>query len=91
MQTNEKIFLFGKKIVSQINSVPKLAKEIEIPRSSVQTTLQNKDKIICKFKSGHKAGIKRKCKQNFDSVNEPLLKWLKHARDKKILQSGEMW
>ena len=51
------------KIVNQINSgtnVLKLTKELKISRSSMQTILRNKNKIICEFESGHKTGIKRK-------------------------------
>ena len=33
---------------------------------------------------------KEKRKHNFDTVNEPLIKWFRCARDQKIPVSGEM-
>ena len=82
-------------IVSRFNSgkvknVSQLAKEYEIPRSSLQTILSNKDKVISEFEAGRNAEMKKKRKHNFDNVDEPLLKWFRCARDKKIPVSGEM-
>ena len=81
-------FLLWKKyeIVSRFNSgkiknVSQLAKEYEIPRSSLQTILSNKDKVISEFEAGRNAEMKKKRKHN---VDEPLLKWFRCARDEKF-------
>ena len=80
-------------IVIRFNSgktknLSQLVKEFEIPRSSSQTILNNKDKVISEFEAGRNAEIKRK--HNFDKDDEPLIKWFRYARDEKIPVSGEM-
>ena len=82
-------------IVSKFNSgnatnVTKLAREFEIPRQTLQSILQNKDKIISDFEAGHNSEAKRKRKHKFDAVDEPLIKWFRCVRDQKIPVSGEM-
>ena len=82
-------------IISRFNSgkarnVSQLAKEYDIPRSSLQTILSKKDEVILEFEAGRNAEAKRKRKHNFDNVDEPLIKWFKCARDQKIPVSGEM-
>ena len=61
-------------IVSRFNSgkiknVSQLAKEYEIPRSSLQTILSNKNKVISEFEAGRNAEMKKKRKHNFDNVD----------------------
>ena len=67
-----------------------LAKELEISRTSLITILKNKEKIIKDFEAGCNSKMKRKCKHNFEAMNEPLMKWFCQARDEKIVVSGEM-
>lgn len=68
----------------------RLAKEYGIPRSSLQTILRNRDKVIAEFEAGRNVDIKRMRKHNFDNVDEPLLKWFLNEKDKNIPISGEM-
>ena len=67
-----------------------LAKELEILRTSLITILKNKEKIIEDFEAGCSSKTKRKRKHNFEAVDEPLMKWFRQARDKKIPVSGKM-
>ena len=82
-------------IISRVNSgkatnVSQLAKEYDIPRSSLQTILSKKDEVILEFEAGQNAEAKRKQKHNFNNVNEPLIKWFRCARDQTIPVSGKM-
>ena len=70
--------------------VSMLAKELEILRTSLITILKNKEKIIEDFEASCSSKTKRKRKHNFKAVDEPLVKWFRHARNEKILVSGEM-
>ena len=67
-----------------------LAKELEISKTSLITILKNKEKIIEDFEAGCSSKVKRKCKHNFEEVDEPLVKWFCQARDEKIPVRGEM-
>ena len=76
-------------IVCRFNSgkatnVSQLAREYDIPRSSLQTILNKKDEVMLEFEAGRNAEAKRKRKHNFDNVDEPLIKWFRCARDQKI-------
>ena len=83
-------------IVNEVNRrndtpVSMLAKKLEISRTSLITILKNKGKIIIKdFEAGCTSKTKRKRKHNFETVDEPLMKWFRQARDEKIPVSGEM-
>ena len=82
-------------IVNEVNRrndkpVSMLTKELEISRASLITILKNKEKIIKNFEAGCSSKTKRKRKHNFEAVDEPLVKWFRQARDKKIPVSGEM-
>ena len=66
-------------IINRFNSgkatnVSQLAKEYDIPRSSLQTILSKKDEVILEFEAGRNAEAKRKRKHNFDNVDKPLIK-----------------
>ena len=82
-------------VVSQFKNgngtaVAKLAKDFEISRTTLISILKNKDKTISDFDAGRSRETKRKRKQNFNAVDEPLLKWFRFANNKKIPVSGEM-
>ena len=82
-------------IVNEVNRrndmpVSMLAKELEISRTSLVTILKNKEKVIEDFEAGCSTKTKRKRKHNFEAVDEPVMKWLRQARDEKIPVSVEM-
>ena len=82
-------------IINEVNRrndmpVSMLAKELEISKTSLITILKNKEKIIEDFEASCSSKTKHKCKHNFKAVDEPLVKWFRQARDKKIPVSGEM-
>ena len=58
--------------------------------ASIITILKNKEKMIEDFEAGCSSKTKRKRKHNFGTVDEPLMKWFRQARDEKIPVSGEM-
>ena len=68
-----------------------LAEELEILRTSLITILKNIEKIIIEdFEACCSSKTKRNRKHSFEAVNEPLVKWISQASDKKIPVSGEM-
>ena len=67
-----------------------LAKELEISRTSLITILKNIEKIIEDFEAGCSSKTKWKRKHTFGTVDEPLMKWFRQARDEKIPINGEM-
>ena len=82
-------------IIKEVNrrndtAVSMLAKKLEISKTSLITILKNKEKIIKDFEAGCSSKTKWKRKHNFEVVDEPLMKWFRQARDKKILFNGEM-
>ena len=82
-------------IVNEVNRrndtpVSILAKKLEISRTSLITILKNIEKTIEDFEAGCSRKTKRKRKYNFGTVDEPLMKWFRQARDEKIPVSGEM-
>ena len=82
-------------IINEVNrrndtAVSMLAKKLKISRTSLITILKNKEKIIKDFEAGCSSKTKWKHKHNFEAVDEPLMKWFRQARDKKILFNGEM-
>ena len=68
----------------------KLAKNRNVPRTTLKTLSKDKEKIISKFEAGRNAERKRKRQHGFDKINEPLLKWFHSVRDENIPISGEM-
>ena len=77
--------------LSQENvNVSRLAKDLHVSRTTLNTLRKHKEKIISKFDARCNVKMKRKRKHGFDNVDEPLLKWFHSARDEKIPISGEM-
>ena len=77
--------------LSQENvNVSRLAKDLNIPRTTLNNLRKHKEKIISEFDAGRNVDLKRKRQHGFDDVDEPLLKWFRSARDEKIPISGEM-
>ena len=70
--------------------VSMLAKKLEVLRTSLITIFKNKEKIIEDFETSCSSKTKRKCKHNFEAVDEPLVNWFRQTRDEKIPVSGEM-
>ena len=76
--------------LSQKNvDVSKLAKDLNIPRTTLNTLSKQKEKTIFEFEAGRNAEMKRKRQHGFDDIDEPLVKWFRSARDQKIPISGE--
>ena len=77
--------------LSQENvNVSRLAKDLNVPRTTLNTLRKQKNKIIFEFEAGRNAEMKRKRQHGFEDVDEPLVKWFRSARDEKIPVSGEM-
>ena len=77
--------------LSQENvNVSRLAKDLNVPRTTLNTLRKQKNKIIFEFEAGRNAEMKRKRQHGFEDVDEALVKWFRSARDEKIPVSGEM-
>ena len=77
--------------LSQENvNLSRLAKDLNVPRTTLNTLRKHKEKVISEFHAGRNVEMKRKRKHGFHNVDEPLLKWFRSARDEKIPISGEM-
>jgi len=71
-------------------SQSKLAKELNIPRTTINGYVKRKAEIIEAYENGIQSSTKRFKTHNFDKVDEPLLKFFQMIRDKKIPISGDM-
>ena len=61
-------------IASKLSQENVLAKDLNVPRTTLNTLRKHKEKIISQFDAGRNVEIKRKRKHGFDNVDEPLLK-----------------
>ena len=73
----------------KITNKAQFAMEHNIPRSTLSSIIKMSEKIISDYEDGKNSKSKRKRKHNFEDVDEPLLKWFRAARDKKLPISGD--
>ena len=73
----------------KITNKAQFAMEHNIPRSTLSSIIKVSEKIISDYEDGKNSKSKRKRKHNFEDVDEPLLKWFRAARDKKLPISGD--
>jgi centromere protein B len=82
---------FKRKVIKSVEENPTkkksvIAKEFNIPPTTLHTILKNKDK----YEEGK--GIDKLCKRakkgEFNDVEQCVMKWLKQCRDKNVVISG---
>ncbi len=80
-------------IVQKLNSgksISKVAEEIGYPRTTINRINKNSEQISRDYLAGASSQVKRQVKHNFEGVDQPLLEFLRLARDQKIPISGDM-
>lgn len=75
---------------STTKNVSKLAKEMDVPRTTLVSILKNEEQIISDFTAGRNIDLKRKRKHNFEIVDEPLLNWYQYADAENLPVSGKV-
>ena len=70
-------------------SKEEIAKEFDIPVSTLSTILKKKDEILTRFRIGD-CTRKRKREAELPSVEQATVKWLKQCRDGDVRISGPM-
>ena len=62
-------------------NVSRLAKNLIIPRTTLNYKRKDKEKMIDEFEAGHNAEKKRKRQHGLNGADEPLFKCFRSARD----------
>ena len=65
-------------------NMSRLAKDLNIPRTTLNTLSKQKEKIISKFEAGRNAKMKREKQHGSNDLDEPRVRWFCSARDQKI-------
>ena len=80
-------------IVCKLNNgkvnMSKLAKDLKIPRTTLNSLRKQKEKIISEFQAGGDLERKRNRKHGFVDVDKPLLQWFREAKDEAGYVSGK--
>lgn len=67
-----------------------VAKQFDIPLSTLSTIIKNEKDILKKVESGQSLSCKRQRISEFPGLEECLLKWFKQCRDENISISGPL-
>ena len=68
----------------------KIAKDLDIPSSTVYNVCKNVDRVIAEYKQGGNGGSMHTKPHSFDRVDRPLLEFFCLARDSKLPISGAL-